>query len=151
MDMFPKRKFYTRWWGPLVGALVGAEFAMKNGNFRDDPGHFLMMMALGVGTGTAAGILIMFLDPPLTNQVDPFQDTSRETSKPTLAGNILCALSMLFFFMPLFNIVLAALALACNWKVRGWVKPISWFALMVAIVYTYIFVRLSMYYYPGEW
>jgi len=69
-------------------------------------------------------------------------------SKPTLAGNVLCALSLIFFFMPCFNVALAGLALVCNWKVGGWPKFLSLVALQIGIVVTYLIVRAWMHYPP---
>jgi hypothetical protein len=96
--------------------------------------------------GIAAGMLILVLDPPLRKRSDLLVDTVQAVSNPTLAGNILCALSLIFFFMPYFSVALAGLALACNWKVGGWPKFLSLLALQIGIVVTYLIVRVWMHY-----
>jgi len=143
--VFPKNRIYSRWWGPVVGAMVGIEYGLDHANTKQ-PGEFLPVLLCSVGLGVVAGTLILFLDPPLQKQVDIIVERSKNASSPSLAGNILCALSLIFFFMPYFNVTLAGLALACNWKVGGWPKFLSLLALQIGIVVTYLIVRVWMHY-----
>jgi len=140
--MFPKRKSYSRWWGPLLGALwgilaaamSGIESALSSHDLSKDIGFF-PLLAMGAGIGTAGGLLVMLLDPGPKSEVDI--DPRRS---PTLSGNILCALSLLFFFMPFFNIGLSGFALCLNWRVKGWSRRLSWFGLLLGLVITSLIV-----------
>jgi len=144
--MFFKNRVYSRWLGPVVGVCAGLEYTFDHA-ISGKPHEFVLNLCLSTSVGFAAGLLIMLVDPPAAAKYGH----ARKRARPTLPGNVLCALSFLFFFMPVFNVVLAALALACNWKVGGWPRRLSCLGLALAVACTCGFVPLSMFYNPGQW
>lgn len=143
--MFLKNKSYTRWWAPLLGAIAGAEVALKGLDANKGQADFVMKLSLSVGVGFAGGLIVMFVDPSPPKPGDPAVNQARSGARPTLVGNVLCALSLIFFFMPFFSVVISCLALMCNWKVKGWVRGLSWFGLIIGSVMTYLMIQSWIY------
>jgi hypothetical protein len=133
-----KNYTFTRWWGPLVGALAGMLVALYTRVIRGDSLGFWPPVIGGTVLGLAAGFLIMLVDPAPSKQ--PEDASIDPLAKPSLAGNILCALSLIFFFMPFFSILLSGLALFLNWRIKGWARRLSWVGLILGLSITSLMV-----------
>jgi hypothetical protein len=59
---------------------------------------------------------------------------------PNFAGNVLCAIGLIFFFMPFFSVFLSGFALHLNWKVKGWPRRLSWLGLLLGLMMTSLIV-----------
>jgi len=131
--------FFSRWMGPLVGVLVGLIAGAVMG-MEDHSLGFWAPLMVGGGLGLSGGVLMLLADPAVVEDTEEVSSDPR--AKPTLSGNVLCLLSLIFFFMPFFSIALSGLALAFNWKVKGWARWCSWIGLLIGLGVSSLFVWL---------
>ena len=128
---------FSRWAGPLAGLLSGLIVGAVE-SFKSDVLGLMERMMLAGGVGLAGGFLVMLADP--ARPKEPNDKLSESHASPNLSGNVLCLLGLIFFFMPFFSVALSGLALACNWRARGWAFWLSWVGLLIGLVFTSLLI-----------
>jgi hypothetical protein len=129
-------RYYARSLAPVMGAVIGAIAGSRAApDAREE-------WILGSGAmGLVAGLVVMLLDQPATEIA--IGDNSEGNSAPTppvrqgaIVHRLLAILSIALCWTPGLGLNIAILALALNWKCRGWLRRLSLYGLLCSICFS---------------
>ncbi|MEM7454734.1 MAG: hypothetical protein AAF456_10330 [Planctomycetota bacterium] len=138
---------FPRWSAPLLGAVAGAFLG-----YRADPG---IASPAYVGGGALIGILggcLVFLLDSKPQSASQHEEALREANPnyvndqvehftdPGLVGRFLALIAIVLCIVPIAGLVMGLIAVAVNWKARGWSRMASRIGAGIGLVVTTLVV-----------
>jgi hypothetical protein len=129
---------FSRWWAPVVGGAV-IPYMMLTGNPPAPPTTGTLL--IGAAVGAAVGLLVMLIDPGERSPRLVLDHTGREVVEDSadddsLLARAIAVIGLLVCWAPFVGLILGLIAVAANWRVRGWPKIVAWVTLLLGIAST---------------